>query len=114
MKIETENAIRSIVSIDDTVDKSIIERVIHLLRGSPESEEDMMHIVRRKDALKILKVHRRTLDYYISCGYLQRVFGGGRRRALGISRESLMAFMRTGLETPRGVRPVVAKNNKTK
>ena len=100
MKIETENAIRSIISMDDTVDKSVIERAIHLLRGCPD-EEDMMHIVRRKDAIKILNVHRRTLDYYISCGYLQRVYGGGRSRALGISRESLMAFMRKGLEAPR-------------
>ena len=89
------------LSMDASVDKSALERAIHILRGSPDSEEDMMHVVRRKDALKILKVHRRTLDYYISCGYLQRVFGGGRRRALGISRDSLMAFMRQGLEGPR-------------
>lgn len=112
MKAETENAIRSIVSIDDTVDKSVIERAIHLLRGCPEREEDMMHIVRRKEALKILKVHRRTLDYYISQGYLQRVFGGGRKRALGISRDSLMAFMRTGLEAPRCALPVDVKKKK--
>jgi hypothetical protein len=101
MKSETETAVRSILSMDASIDKSALERAIHILRGSPDSEEDMMHVVRRKDALKILKVHRRTLDYYISCGYLQRVFGGGRRRALGISRDSLMAFMRQGLEGPR-------------
>lgn len=101
MKSETETAIRSILSMDDSIDKSALERAIHILRGSPDTEEDMMHVVRRKDAIKILKVHRRTLDYYISCGYLQRVYGGGRRRALGISRESLMAFMRQGLEGPR-------------
>ena len=101
MKMETETAIRSILSMDDSIDKSALERAIHILRGSPDAEEDMMHVVRRKDAIKILKVHRRTLDYYISCGYLQRVYGGGRRRALGISRESLMAFMRQGLEGPR-------------
>lgn len=101
MKNETETAIRSILSMDGTVDKSSLERAMHILRGNPDSEEDMMHVVRRKDALKILKVHRRTLDYYIKCGYLQRVFGGGRRRSLGVSRDSLLAFMRTGLESPR-------------
>lgn len=101
MKIETETAVRSILSMDQTVDKSSLERAIHILRGTPDSEDDMMHVVRRKDVLKILKVHRRTLDYYIKCGYLQRVFGGGRRRSLGISRDSLLAFMRTGLEGPR-------------
>ena len=114
MKIETENAIRSIVSIDETVDKTMIERVIHLLRGNPDTEEDIMHIVRRKDAIKILKVHRRTLDYYIKCGYLQRVFGGGRRRSLGISRESLMAFMRKGLEGPRVDQPATARTNRAR
>lgn len=103
MKVETENAVRSILSMDSSVDQSAIERAIHLLRGHPETEEDMIHVVRRKDAIKLLRVHRRTLDYYIKQGYLQRVYGGGRRRALGISRDSLMAFMRTGLEGPRGI-----------
>ncbi len=67
----------------------------------PKDDEDMIHVVRRKDALSILKVHRRTLDYYIRRGYLQRVWGAGRRKALGITRESLIAFMRVGIEGPR-------------
>lgn len=100
MKTETENAVRSILSIDDSLDKMAIERAIHILRGSPE-EEDMPRVVRCKDAIKILKIHRRTLDYYVKKGYLKRVFGSGRQRALGICRDSLVAFMRTGLEQPR-------------
>ena len=103
MKSETETAVRSILSMDASIDKSSLERAIHILRGSPDTEDDMMHVVRRKDAIKILKVHRRTLDYYVSCGYLQRVFGGGKRRALGISRDSLVAFMRQGLDGPREI-----------
>lgn len=103
MKTETENAIRSILSMDDSIDKSTLERAIHILRGHPESEEDMPRVVRCNDAVKILKVHRRTLDYYVKCGYLRRVYGAGRQRALGICRDSLVAFMRTGLEKPREV-----------
>ena len=103
MKPETENAVRSIISMDETIDKSCVERVVHILRGIRELDDEMIQVVRRKEVLKILNVHRRTLDYYIKCGYLQRVFGGGKRKALGISRDSLLAFMRRGLEPPRMV-----------
>ena len=44
-----------------------------------------------KDASELLKVTQRTLRYYLSCGYLERVYGCG-ERALGISRESLFRF----------------------
>lgn len=101
MKIETENAIRSIINMDPTVDKGCLERAIHILKACPEDDEDIPHVLRCKDALKILKIHRRTLDYYIKRGYIQRVYGSGRVRALGVSRESVLAFMRVGLEGPR-------------
>lgn len=101
MRIETENAVRSILSLDDSIEKNRLERALHILRGDPDGDEELLKIVRRKDAIKILNVHRRTLDYYLKMGYLQRVYGGGRERALGISRDSLVAFMRTGLSGPR-------------
>ncbi len=101
MKPETETAIRRLLAEDGTVRKEGIERALSILYGKPIFEEDMIHVVRRKDAVKILKVNPSTLDYYVRCGYLRRVFGGGRRKALGISRDSLLEFMRTGEEGPR-------------
>ena len=50
------------------------------------------HVIRYKDVLKWLKIHRRTLDYYIQRGYLKRVYGGG-ERAIGVSRDSSLKFI---------------------
>ena len=50
------------------------------------------HVIRYKDVLKWLKIHRRTLDYYIQRGYLKRVYGGG-ERAIGVSRDSYLKFI---------------------
>ena len=50
------------------------------------------HVIRYKDVLKWLKIHSRTLDYYIQRGYLKRVYGGG-ERAIGVSRDSYLKFI---------------------
>ncbi len=91
MKIETENAIRSIVTMDAEVTKDALEHAIDILRGKACSDGDLLHVVKFKDASDLLKVTQRTLRYYLSCGYLERVYGCG-ERALGISRESLFRF----------------------
>ena len=44
--------------------------------------------------MKHLHIHRRTLDHYLKMGYLKRVYGGGRKKALGVSRESFLVFQR--------------------
>ena len=46
-------------------------------RGQDGGAEDLTHVIRYKDVLKWLKIHRRTLDYYIQRGYLKRVYGCG-------------------------------------
>ncbi|MBQ3808236.1 MAG: hypothetical protein II840_09810 [Kiritimatiellae bacterium] len=92
MRIETETAVRSIVSIDDEVTKEMAERAINLLRGNCPEQEVIIHNVRFEDAIDILKVSRRTLRHYLDTGYLDRVYGGG-CRAIGVSRESLLRFM---------------------
>ena len=92
MRIETETAVRSIVSIDDEVTKEMAERAINLLRGNCPEQEVIIHNVRFEDAIDILKVSRRTLRHYLDTGHLDRVYGGG-CRAIGVSRESLLRFM---------------------
>lgn len=103
MKTETESAIRSIVSLDSEITREMMERAIDILRGRAESVDDLVHVIRRQEAIRILNVHRRTLDYYVKQGYLDTVYGGGRRRALGISRESLVRFMRLRVGHPAPV-----------
>lgn len=91
MKVETENAIRSILSLDPEVSQENLEKAIHILWGRVESEDDLVHVLRFKEVMNLLHVHRRTLEYYIDKGYLDRVYGRG-ERALGISRDSYIRF----------------------
>ena len=91
MKIETENAVRSILSLDPEVSQENLEKAIHILWGRVESEDDLVHVLRYKEVMDLLHVHRRTLEYYIDRGYLDRVYGRG-ERALGISRDSFIRF----------------------
>ena len=92
MKPETETAVRSIVMIDSEVTRENLERAIDIMRGKISSDEELVHTIRFKDAIDLLKVSRRTLTYYLDHGYIDRVFGCG-CRALGVSRESLLRFM---------------------
>ena len=71
-----------------------IEKAIAYLQGMRDEDEDLTHVIRYKDVLKWLKIHRRTLDHYLKMGYLKRVYGGGRKKALGVSRESFLEFMK--------------------
>lgn len=91
MKAETEIALRGILQLDPEIDKADAERAIDLLCGRKKEDAEPVQVIRRKDAMKWLGVHRRTLDYYIEKGYLDRVYGGG-ERAIGISRESYLRF----------------------
>ena len=91
MKLATEAAIRSIFSLDEQVDKEDLERAIYILHGRVKSDQDLVHVLRFKEVRKLLNVHRRTLEYYINQGYLDRVYGRG-QRAIGITRDSYLRF----------------------
>ena len=91
MKAETETVVRSIASIDPEITKEMMEHAIDILHGKPKDSEDLIHVLKFKEVTKLLNIHRRTLEYYISQGYLDRVYGRG-KRALGISRESYLRF----------------------
>ena len=47
MRMETENAVRSIVMIDPEITKDMVERAIVILRGQIQSEEDLIHVMKR-------------------------------------------------------------------
>ena len=90
LKKETEVVIRGLLASDKRVAPEDIEKAIAYLQG--RRDEDLTHVIRYKDVLKWLKIHRRTLDYYIQRGYLKRVYGGG-ERAIGVSRDSDLKFI---------------------
>ena len=62
-----------------------------IMRGKVVTNDDLVHVLRYKEVMDLLHVHRRTLEYYIDKGYLDRVYGRG-ERALGISRDSYIRF----------------------
>ena len=80
MKKETEVVIRGLLASDKSVAPEDIEKAIAYLQGRRDEDEDLTHVIRYKDVLKWLKIHRRTLDDYIQRGYLKRVYGGGETR----------------------------------
>ncbi len=100
MKPETEAAVRSIVSADAEVTKEMLERAVDILRGRCRSDEDLVHTVKFKHARELLGVSSRTLSYYLDNGYLDRVYGCG-KRALGVTRESLFRFQQRRLVVKR-------------
>ena len=93
MKDQTEAAIRNIASIDGEISKEMLDHAIDILRGEMAGRNDLVHVMKRKDVMKHLGIHRRTLDYYLEKGYLERVYGGG-QKAIGVSRESFLRFQR--------------------
>ena len=103
MKDQTEAAIRNIASIDGEITPEMLNQAIDILRGEMAGRNDLVHVMKRKDVMKHLGIHRRTLDYYLEKGYLQRVYGGG-KKAIGVSRESFLEFQRARVqkvEVPR-------------
>ena len=101
MKQQTELTVRMLLQGDATVTKEDIETAIGILNGREDAEasEELKHVIKRKNVLKLLGIHRRTLDYYVERGYLKRVYGFG-KRALGISRKSFLEFVKLRAERP--------------
>lgn len=98
MKAQTELAIRKLLSLDGEIPQDDIERATSILSGCPDRHEDLVHVLRYKDVMKMLKITREGLKYYIRKGYLVRVFGSG-SRAIGISQDSYQRFTQRRVET---------------
>ena len=91
MRKKTEQAIRKIIDTDPTILPESIEPSIAILNGVPVTKDCRAQILTRREVMKRLKIHRRTLDYYLAQGHLDRVFGSG-KRAIGISLASYVRF----------------------
>ena len=93
MKPTTEMAIRSIAQADEEIKSEHLEQAIDIMKGRKTADDELEHVLRRKEVMKLLHIHRRTLDYYLDKGYLTRVCGAG-QRALGVSRSSYLRFIK--------------------
>lgn len=91
MTVDAEQAIRSVLAMDQEIKFDTIDRAIGIMCGTPSQAEDACRVVSYKDTLAILDIHEVTLYRYIRNGYLKRVFGSG-RKAIGINGNSLDAF----------------------
>lgn len=90
MKEQTEIMLRNAMSMDPEISPETAVEVINHLKGISHRLDSVM---KRNDVMRLLRIHRRTVDYYIKKGYLEKVYGGG-KRAIGISRESFIRFTR--------------------
>ena len=94
MKTQTELAIRSIAGMDEEVTKDLLDKAILVLKNEVEKVvHPIYHVLRFREVEELLHVKPRTINYYVNQGYLDRVYGGG-KRAVGITRESFERFCR--------------------
>ena len=93
MKPQTELTLRSVLSLDKSVNRSAIDRAVSLLKGSPTHDDDLVRVMPYREVLARLKVNKYTLRYYVKRGYLTKVLGAG-NRAIGVTWESFHRFTR--------------------
>ena len=91
MKEKTELAIRIIAKIDPGINPLNLERAIGFLYGRPLYTHDLVHVVRSKDACRILGISYSHLQHCIARGYLDKVFGAG-KLGIGVTAESITRF----------------------
>ena len=68
MKEKTELAIRTIAKIDPGINPLNLERAIGFLYGRPLYTHDLVHVVRSKDACRILGISYSHLQHCIARG----------------------------------------------
>lgn len=96
MKKQTEITIRSILATDNTIPSELSERAITILSGKDNSSEQHnlpLGIIRFPTAAKLLNVSTWTVNDYANRGLLERVYGGGAKKAIGISLRSYNRFI---------------------
>ena len=91
MKEKTELAIRTIAKIDPGINPLNLERAIGFLYGRPLYTHDLVHVVRSKDACRILGISYSHLQHCIARGYLDKVYGAG-KLGIGVTAESITRF----------------------
>jgi hypothetical protein len=99
MRKEIENLIRSTAAMDETIKPEMLELAVLALQGrslytrdeadAQDAFDDLTQIVKRNEAAKLLMVKLNTVDYMARIGILVKVYGAGRHRGIGYTRESV-------------------------
>ena len=92
MTPQTEMTFRSLLAMDQEVRQELVERAVDARHLRLVRQRELSQVIRYKDAMKLLGVSRDTINYYVRHGHLERVYGCGRQRALGISKASYVRF----------------------
>lgn len=95
MNIKTEQTLRSIFAIDETIPQARIDEVIRILQGRISEKKAPQQTLRFNEVMALLGVSRRTITNYIHSGHLELVFGSGTTRALGVTMDSYSNFVHT-------------------
>lgn len=88
MNINTENTIKSIFAVDETIPKDRIDGAIRILRGDYIPETKPIQVLRFAEVAALLGVSRRSVTNYIQAGHLDLVYGSGATRAYGVTMDS--------------------------
>lgn len=91
MRAEVEIAMRMLLMADPSVSPDgRIDRAVDVLRGV---RHDLPDLVRMKELRSMLHLSDYTIKNLIRVGRLKRIMGSG-KAMLGVSRESVRAFIR--------------------
>ena len=91
MRAEVEIAMRMLLMADQSVPPDgRIDRAVDVLRGV---RHDLPDLVRMKELRSMLHLSDYTIKNLIRVGRLKRIMGSG-KAMLGVSRESVRAFIR--------------------
>ena len=92
MTSQTEMTLRSLLAMDPEVSQPVVEQAIDSLHHRVAPQQELTQVIRYKELMKLLGVTRKSISYYVRKGYLDRVYGCGRQRAIGVSKESYVRF----------------------
>lgn len=122
MKTEIFAAVKSMIAADPSVSGDQLELVLLALAADPKASSEriataykvmsgkvqpreLMPLCKRSEAAELLAVNVRTVDYYIRIGRLPCSRGAGRKRVIGIPRESVIEMMLgSGLDPQKAIK----------
>lgn len=94
MNKQTEITLKSIFAVDETIDSAQIDSAIKILQSQTITcKTHPTQVIKFCEAARLLHVTAWTVNDYANRGLLERVYGGGAKKAIGISLQSYNRFI---------------------
>lgn len=95
MLLATENAIRSLVALDRTIDPDIVPKALDLLKGKTGADDSAGIDVplTLAEVAQMMKCTKRTVQNYADRGVIRRIGGKETGTITRFSRRSVIAFL---------------------